>query len=420
MAKPKKFDEVPASDYDNVAKNRPRHQRSKSAITPEMLAQQSRRSSPQMQSLAEENSFVDNQEFERDDVVARAAEQARRNSIKEKRQSRNLGKPQETSGNGAEPQSEAFTSLQEIISTLRSLPPIQSSKPQDGKIRENGNAEAASPDKQYDEAARKAQQKRQSMPAIPFSKAASDNMSIPDVAAALQSTVAELRSISEKEKKDKKKRRESVGEGPDRKGKTKQIDSEDTISGSSRADALAETEAKLMGTYRRESVDYEDGSDDGKNRRRPNRQDAQQITNANQRNRRLSEPSARPNFGDQQQLAGDKDKQHRSSMQAQPSADSSSSSDKNGANSQKRISLQPRQLPTLTEASEDSQVSPTTPKGSKRSNFIKPLNLVQEGDKSQPKGQHNRRSSRNLEFDWRLSELQFIHMGIMLNLFCIF
>ncbi|RUS22900.1 hypothetical protein BC937DRAFT_95258 [Endogone sp. FLAS-F59071] len=395
----------PASDYDNVAKNRPRHQRSKSAITPEMLAQQSRRSNPQMQSLVEENSFVDNQEFERDDVTARAAEQARRNSIKEKRQSRNLGKPQEASGSGAEPQSDALNSLQEIISTLRGLPPIQSSKPQDGKIRENGNAEAASPDKQSDEAAlqlRKAQQKRQSMPAISFSKAASDNMPIPDVTAALQSTVAELRSISEKEKKDKKKRRESIGEGPDRKGKTKQIDSEDTISGSSRADALAETEAKLMGTYRRESIDYDEGSDEGKNRRRSNRQDAQQLTNANQRNRRLSEPSARPNFGDQQQLAGDKDKQHRNSMQPQPSADSSSSSsDKNGANSQKRISLQPRQLPTLTEASEDSQVSPTTSKGPKRLTFNKPLNLVQEGDKSQPKGQHNRRSSRNLEFDWR-------------------
>ncbi|RUS28502.1 hypothetical protein BC938DRAFT_481810 [Jimgerdemannia flammicorona] len=397
LSEPKKPDEIATLDYDPTAKNKRGHQRSKSAITPEMLAQQNRRSTPQMQSLTEENSFVDNQEVARDDGAGRSADQVKRTSNKEKRQSRNMGKPQEASSSGVEPKSDALSSLQEMISTLKSLPPIQPSKPQDGKFRENGNGEASSPDK-LDDAARKTHRKQQSMSAISIPKAASDNMSVPDVEAALQSTVAELRSLSEKEKKDKKKRRESISEGVDKKGKLKQAEGDDAVSSQSRAEALAEAEAKLTGTYRRDSIDYDDNSDEGKrDRRRSNQQDGAR------RNRRLSEPSARPNFGDQQQSAGEKEKQRRSSMLVQSSAETSLS-DKNGsaqANSQKRVSLQLRQLPTLSEAAEDSQAGPTTPKGSKRPTFNKPLTLVQEGDKSLPKGQNNRRSSRNFEFDWR-------------------
>ena len=144
--------------------------------------------------------------------------------------------------------------------------------------------------------------------------------------------------------------------------------------GLSREQALAEAEAKLMGTYKKPtSQDINivvNGSDSTpSNRRSNNNRNSTPIT------RRYSESSGTGN--------------NTSGFDLNVTASTSTS---------KRVSLQ---LPTLNENTLEGGPSA---RANRRITFNKPLNLGNDTNKAMG---HNRRSSRNFTDDWRNSKLSF-------------
>ncbi|KAI8150195.1 hypothetical protein BJV82DRAFT_662281 [Fennellomyces sp. T-0311] len=149
------------------------------------------------------------------------------------------------------------------------------------------------------------------------------------------------------------------------------INEQDEDSYVSREAARAEAEAKLMGTYKKpESNGNGDSSQSVPNsRRQSSRSSTLSDAAARSSSRRYSESSGSGGF-DLNSL--------------NPTTSSSSS---------KRVSLQ---LPTLNENSEE----PSAGRANRRITFNKPLNLGNDTNKAMG---HNRRSSRNFEYDWRNS-----------------
>ncbi|KAI8577090.1 hypothetical protein K450DRAFT_253600 [Umbelopsis ramanniana AG] len=308
-----------ASDGSTSARNsikRPvrSHSRSKSAITSDMFDNQARRGGQNafgLQTLAEETSANTSKEM--------------------KRQSSAGNGPQSYKAALSQDQDEsvAMSSLQDMINTLKSLPPIPSTN---RSSTQNGADEAP---------VRRGHRKQQSLSAINLQKSRFSQSF--EQGRNLHSSIQEFHTIPEVPEK-RSSRLYSIPQNGNRKS-----DDEDGADNYSRGDALAEAEAKLMGTYKRDdsATDSSNTSASNKERRRSGRRYSD------------SNGSDRPSF---------------STVAA--------------ANSfSKRTSLQ---LPTLTETSED-------PNGnkSKRLTFNKPLDLSLE------KKGHRRSTSRNFDSDWR-------------------
>jgi hypothetical protein len=237
----------------------------------------------------------------------------------------------------------AMSSLQDMINTLKSLPPIPSANRQS---TQNGPEEAP---------VRRGHRKQQSMSAINLQKS---RFSQPfDQNRNNHSSMQELRNIPEIPEKRSSKLL-SLSQNGGRKS-----DDEENSENYSRGDALAEAEAKLMGTYKREDFSNDSSSTSIKDRRKSGRRYSD------------SNGSDRPSF----------------STVASPSFN-------------KRTSLQ---LPTLAETSEDS-----TNGKSKRLTFNKPLDLSLE------KKGHRRSTSRNFDSDWRTGIIKYNVYTFLKNTNC--
>lgn len=312
---------IPAQDAQPSGRNSSKrpvrsHARSKSAITSDMFDNQARRGGQNafgLQTLAEEDS---------------------KTSKEIKRQSSAGNGPQSYKNAVSQDQEEslAMSSLQDMINTLKSLPPIPSAN---RLSTQNGPEEAP---------VRRGHRKQQSLSAINLQKS---RFSQPfDQNRNNHSSMQELRNIPEiPEKRSSKLLSLSQNRG-------RKSDDEENSENYSRGDALAEAEAKLMGTYKREDFSNDSSSTSIKDRRKSGRRYSD------------SNGSDRPSF----------------STVASPSFN-------------KRTSLQ---LPTLTEASEDS-----TNEKSKRLTFNKPLDLSLE------KKGHRRSTSRNFDSDWRTGIIKY-------------
>lgn len=259
------------------------------------------------------------------------AEETSTNTSKEmKRQSSAGNGPQSYKAALSQDQDEsvAMSSLQDMINTLKSLPPIPSTN---RSSTQNGVEEAP---------VRRGHRKQQSLSAINLQKSRFSQSF--EQGRNLHSSIQEFHTIPEVPEK-RSSRLYSIPQNGNRKS-----DDEDFGDNYSRGDALAEAEAKLMGTYKRDdsATDTSNTSASIKERRRSGRRYSD------------SNDSDRPSF-------------------STVAANSFS----------KRTSLQ---LPTLTETSED-------PNGnkSKRLTFNKPLDLSLE------KKGHRRSTSRNFDGDWR-------------------
>ncbi|KAI9033971.1 hypothetical protein CLU79DRAFT_726481 [Phycomyces nitens] len=262
------------------------HQRSRSAITSDMLSNHGGRRNIGLQTLTEENP--------------------------EKQQQR------EEAG-----RSVTIDKLQSMINVMRTIPPTK-----DEPVRQGGH------------------RKQQSMSALSFGPVPPKRMSYGgDAQSMLQSSVQDLRSI------DKNDRRRSV-----RNSSISEHNDDDAFM--SREAALAEAEAKLTGTFKRE-------------------------------------PDMRRNSGmryglDEQSSSSSRNSFNGNSFNGNNRRFSESGPlDTPPITTNKRMSLQ---LPTLTENSEEGA------RTGRRIQFNKPLNLVPEDKKT-----HSRRSSRNFDYDWRSS-----------------
>ncbi|KAF7725621.1 hypothetical protein EC973_009500 [Apophysomyces ossiformis] len=249
------------------------HQRSRSAITSDMLSNHSGRRTLGLQTLAEE-----------EDPKKKREEAGR---------------------------SVTVDSLQDIINTLRSLPPITTKEESVNNRKSVGH------------------RKQHSMSALNFGPHQGKRLSYNgDMQMVLQNTVQEIRSIN-----DKAERRRSV-----RAGSISERDEDEYIS---REAARAEAEAKLMGTYKKE--ESEDSSIQEKTARRH---------------------STSKHFSYEEPRASDFVR-----PPGRRFSESSGSFDSSPPNTNKRMSLQ---LPTLSENSEEST---TGGKSGRRIQFNKPLNL---------------------------------------------
>lgn len=231
----------------------------------------------------------------------------------------------------------AMSSLQDMINTLKSLPPI----PATNRLSTQNSGEEAP--------VRRGHRKQQSLSAIHLQK---NRFSQPfDQNRHHHTSMQELRNIPEiPEKRSSKLLNVSQNGGL-------KSDDEESSDNYSRGDALAEAEAKLMGTYKRDDAanDSASTSTSIKDRRRSSRRYSD------------SNGSDRPSF---------------STVAATPF--------------NKRTSLQ---LPTLNEASEDAANGKN-----KRLTFNKPLDLSLE------KKGHRRSTSRNFDSDWRASKLNIYYI----------
>lgn len=270
------------------------------------------------------------------------AEETSTNTSKEmKRQSSAGNGPQSYKAALSQDQDEsvAMSSLQDMINTLKSLPPIPSTN---RSSTQNSVEEAP---------VRRGHRKQQSLSAINLQKSRFSQSF--EQGRNLHSSIQEFHTIPEVPEKRSSKLY-SIPQNGNRKS-----DDEDFGDNYSRGDALAEAEAKLMGTYKRDdsATDTSNASASIKERRRSGRRYSD------------SNGSDRPSF-------------------STVAANSFS----------KRTSLQ---LPTLTETSED-------PNGnkSKRLTFNKPLDLSLE------KKGHRRSTSRNFDGDWRAGTYIYIHYKI--------
>jgi hypothetical protein len=223
-------------------------------------------------------------------------------------------------------ESVAMSSLQDMINTLKSLPPIPSSnRLSTQNIEEPSN--------------RRGHRKQQSMSAINlhrnrFSQTIDQNNKTH------HTSMQELRNLPEiPEKRTSKFLSATQNTG-------RKSDDEESSEYYSRGDALAEAEAKLMGTYKPKEESIESTNTSIKDRRRSGRR----YSDSNGSDHPSFSTVAAPSFG-------------------------------------KRISLQ---LPTLSETSEIAANGK-----SKRLTFNKPLDLSLE------KNGHRRSTSRNFDSDWR-------------------
>ncbi|KAG0174502.1 hypothetical protein DFQ30_004135 [Apophysomyces sp. BC1015] len=273
------------------------HQRSRSAITSDMLSNHSGRRTLGLQTLTEEG----------EDPKKKREEAGR---------------------------SVTVDSLQDMINTLRSLPPITTKEDSANNRKSVGH------------------RKQHSMSALNFGPHQGKRLSYNgDMQMVLQNTVQEIRSIN-----DKAERRRSV--------RASSISERDEDAYVSREAALAEAEAKLMGTYKKEQIN--DGATQEKMARRHST--SRHLSYEEQRGNDFARPPGR-RF-----------------------SESSGSFDSSLPNTNKRMSLQ---LPTLSENSEESS---TSGKSGRRIQFNKPLNLSLDEKRT-----HSRRSSRNFDYDWRSS-----------------
>lgn len=242
-------------------------------------------------------------------------------------------------GQSAEAPLMTVDSLQDMINTLKSLPPV-TLKESGPSSNRNSASSLAMPRKH----------RSVSLSMNGYGPDAMQNM--------VQSAVQELRNIPN----DKNARRRSR--------RASSMNSSFEASAAFRDAALAEAEAKLTGT-----LSKIENLDNVPRRTMPRRHSTSQ---------RLSSTS----FGHEERGPG-----------RRRYSESSSSFDLNSLNlNGKRLSLQ--QLPALAENTEESD----TVKAGRRLTFNKPLVLE---DSNKKIGQ-SRRSSRNLDYDWRASKGSFL------------
>ncbi|KAI8379477.1 uncharacterized protein BYT42DRAFT_568944 [Radiomyces spectabilis] len=223
----------------------------------------------------------------------------------------------------------AVDSLQGMIDSLRSLPPITPGE----KGRRLGH------------------RKQQSLSSLSFVPPPSNKrLSFgTDMQSMVQSTVEELRHIPDRTERRRSRRASSISGHQD--------------SGSGRDAALAEAEAKLLGTF---------GNPVG----------------SNDQGNGMVAPGNRRHSTSRYFSFDNKDMQQRDFIRTAGRRYSESA----GSSFDRRTSLQ---MPTLTE-----NMEATSSSLKRRIQFNKPLNLGMD-DNERSGGGHSRRSSRNLDYDWR-------------------